>query len=147
MTPLRDSRHRRRRRHHEAKFEMLPDSRRDGLAERLHDSFAVGRMDIGEGQGSGKIPVTEQARIGRTVVNSASFDVENCHETFEVLGDQAEELFLLAQGVFHLPTFGDIPVGAGDPYRLSLFVSQDQSARDYVQIVAVLVAQAEFATS
>jgi hypothetical protein len=94
----------------QAIFEPPAGAAGDDFAEGLDHPLAVGRMNVGERQTAGEVAVAEQLRVRRTVVHPSSVEIEYRHEAVEVLGDQAEELLLLAQRVFGELVFADIDV-------------------------------------
>jgi hypothetical protein len=87
---------------------MLADARRNNLAEGPDNVLRVGRMDVFERRRSDGTALAEQARVGWTVVQPPPVAVENRHEAVDVLGDQAEQPFLIAQDVFRLFARADV---------------------------------------
>src|SRR6266849_6767376 len=79
----------------------------DRLAENRLDALAILGVDLLEGIGVRlDLAVLEDGPVGGAVVDAPAFGVDHRDQVANVLGDEAEALFALAQLLFRVPVLG-----------------------------------------
>src|SRR6267143_497430 len=100
---------------HEAEFGPLPHARFDRLAEIRLDALAILGVDLPEGiRIRLDLAILEYGPVGRTVVDAPALGVDHGDQIADVLGDESETLFALAQLFLGAPVLGHV-AEAPDP--------------------------------
>src|SRR6266851_5709943 len=106
---------------HEAEFGPSPHARFDRLAEDRLDALAVFGVNLPEGiRVRLDLAVLEDGPVGRTVVDAPALGVDHGDQIADVLGDEAEALFALAQLFLGVPVLGHVAEAPHPADRLSL---------------------------
>lgn len=86
-----------------------------GFHEYPAHLILVFRVDFGKRVGAHQsFGIAEQRAVGGAVVEASPFQIQHRNHVADILGDQAEEGFLLLQRRFRLLALGDVVDGSED---------------------------------